>query len=223
MKLIVKTDNEIKKLKPRDIRNLIGSIVEEQYKDLVLWHKHEPSELIYAKPYKLGFEIVSWKNNIKLLKHIEEKLQNKKLHFGEIEAKVKKVWYKDENLTIPQQGLFFYYTRTPIILSTNPVEYKIVYATNQKEDKNDLIKYIKHRIKYDVVYKLKHYYGIDVSNSLKDLNLIIQKEDIKLVDYKEGEKKLQAAFLKFASNYSLPRFIGYKTGLGWGELVNLKI
>ena len=223
MKLIVKTNKEIKSLKPRDIRKLVGSIVDEKYKDLVLWHKHKPSELIYVKPYKLGFELVSWKNNVELLKHIEEKLQNRELYFEAVKAKIKKVWYKDEVLTIPQQGLFFYYTRTPIILSTNPVEYKIVYATNQKEDKSDLIKYIKHRIKYDVVYKIKHYYGIDVSNIIKDLNLIIQQENIRLVNYKEGEKKMQAAFLKFASNYSLPRFVGYKTGLGWGELVNLKI
>jgi hypothetical protein len=107
------------------------------------------------------------------------------------------------------------------MLAGNPVEYKIVYTLNTKKDKKELMKYIKHRIKSDVEYKAKYYFNLDFN--LDDLNIIIQKEDIRLVDYKDDTKKFQAAFLKFASNYSLPRFVGYRVGLGWGEILNQKI
>ena len=223
MKLIVKTDKEIKGLLPRDVRNFIASVIGEKYRDKVLYHGFAPSELIFVKPFKRGFEIVSYKNDADLLFHIEEAIRDKTINVFKTKAKIEKIWYKPEDLILPQKGLFFYYTRTPVILSTNPVEYRIVYATNNKKDKSDLIRYIKHRIKKDVIFKIKHYYGIDVSNVLKDLNLIIKEENVRLVEYKKGEKKRQAAYLKFASNYSLPRFVGYKTGLGWGELVNVRI
>jgi hypothetical protein len=221
MKLIVKTDKEIKNLTSRDIRNFTGAIVDKEYIDDVMWHKKTPPKLIYIKPFKLGFEIVTWTNDIGLLQHIAEKLKDKTINIKNINAKIKKTWFKDENFTIPQKGLYFYETRTPIILSVNPVEYKIVYATNTKEDKSDLIKYIKRRIITDIKYKAKHYYNLNLN--LDDLNLIIEDENVRLVEYKEDLKKFQAVFLRFASNYSLPRFIGYKTGLGWGEIISKRI
>jgi hypothetical protein len=221
MKLIVKTDKEIKSLKPRDIRNFIGAVTDDKYADDILWHKKTPPKLIYVKPYKMGFEIVTWTNDYGLLQHIAEKIQDKTMNIKGINAKITDTWFKDENFTIPQKGLYFYETRTPVILSTNPVEYKIVYAINTSNNKKALIDYIKHRIKNDVEYKAKHYFNLDLD--LKDLNLIIKNENVRLVDYKDGLKKFQAVFMKFASNYSLPRFVGYKTGLGWGELIPNKI
>ena len=223
MKLIVKTDKEVKKLRPRDIRNFIGSIVDEEYKDVVLWHKHLPPELVFVKPFKFGFEIVSWSNNTEVLNHIADKLQQKdlKLNIKDINTKIEKVWFKNEEFTIPQKGLYFYKTRTPMILAVNPVEYKIVYACNTKDNKDDLLKYIKHRIETNIKHQAKHYFNMDID--LDDLNLIIQNEDIRLVSYKEDSKKFQAAYLTFASNYSLPRFIGYSIGMGWGEIIHQKM
>jgi len=220
MKLVVQTDKIIKELKPRDIRNFIGSIVDETFKDEVLWHKKMPPELIYVKPFKYGFEIVSWKNRMDLLHHIHEKLIDKHINIKGIKANIKKSFFKEEGLTIPQKGLYFYKSRTPIILSTNPVEYKIVYACNTK-NQDDLIKYIKKRIKYSIIYNAKYYFNLNLN--LDDLNLIIEKQDIRLVEYKTGIKNFQAVFIKMASNYSLPRFVGYKIGLGWGELIMQKM
>jgi hypothetical protein len=221
MKVIVGTDKEVKKLTPRDVRNFIGSIVDKKYEDDVLWHQKKPSKLIFVKPYRLGFEIVTYTNDYGLMYHIAEKLEGKEINIKGVNAKVKKVWFKDENFVIPQKGLYLYETRTPIMLAGNPVEYKIVYTLNTKKDKKELMEYIKHRIKSDVEYKAKYYFNLDLN--LDDLNIIIQKEDIRLVDYKDDTKKFQAAFLKFASNYSLPRFVGYRVGLGWGEILNQKI
>ena len=224
MKLIVKTDKEINSLKPRDIRNFIGKIADESYKDDIFWHKHLPPKLIYVKPFRLGFEIVNYDNSLNLLNHIAkrlEKFKNRVINLKGIETKIKKVWFKPEEFIIPQKGLYFYKTRTPVRLSNNPVEYKIVYACNNKSDRRDLIRYITHRIKSDIEYKAKHYFNIDLD--LSDLNLIIQDENVRLVEYKKGLKDFQAVYMTFASNYSLPRFVGYGTGLGWGELIMQKM
>ncbi len=217
MKIFVKT-KELKNVKPRDIRNLLGSIVDNEFKDEVMWHKRKPPKIIYAKPYKKGFEIINYINDYRLMHHILKKLESIKnnIFLGGKKIKIEDIELKSEDFTIPQPGLYFYQTRTPIILSTNPVEYKIVYATNT-QNKKDLIKYIQHRIIHSTKLFAKEYFNIDL-DYLDDLNLIIQENDIRLVDYKEGLKKYQAVYLKLASNYSLPRFVGYKIGLGWGEL-----
>ena len=76
MKLFVKVKNELNGLLPRDIRDLTGSIVNEEYKDDVLWHKHKPPKLIFAKPVKKGFEIINYTNDYNLLLHIKDKLEN---------------------------------------------------------------------------------------------------------------------------------------------------
>ena len=220
MKLVVRTDKIIKELYSRDIRNFIGSIVDEEFKDTVLWHKKVPPELIYVKPFRFGFEVLSWKNRMDLLYHLYEKIKDKSINIKGIKANIENSFFKEEGFNIPQKGLYFYYTRTPIILSVNPVEYKIVYACNMQKQQDDLIRYIKKRIKYSIIYNAKHYFDLDIN--LDDLNLIIERQDIRLVDYKNGGKKFQAVFLKIASNYSLPRFVGYKIGLGWGELIEKK-
>jgi len=226
MKLIVKTDKEIKLLRPRDIRNFIGAISDKDYKEDVFWHKNLPPKLTYVKPFKLGFEIVNYDNSINVINHIAEKLEELKekkelIYLKGIETKIKKVWFKAEEFIIPQKGLYFYKTRTPVRLSDNPTEYKIVYACNNKSDRSDLIKYITRRIKNDIEYKAKYYFNIDLD--LSDLNLIIQDEEVKMVEYKKGLKDFQAVYMSFASNYSLPRFVGYGTGLGWGELIMQKM
>lgn len=224
MKLLIKTDTDkIYDIKPKDIRRYIGNIVDKQYEDKVLWHERKPPAIIYPKTFKGGFEIVNYTGDRKLMYHIWEKIEkNREIKLNGISCKVVKVRDKEEEYEIPKKGLYFYKTRTPIILSANPIEYKIVYATATKEDLSDFNNYVKYRIINDIKYKLKHYFDIDF-NKLDDLNLIIKKEDIRLVEVKEGEKKRQAVWLTFASNYSLPRFVGYANGLGWGELIMQKI
>jgi hypothetical protein len=221
MKLIAKTDKEIKLLTPRDIRNFIGSVVDEKYKDEVMWHKHLPPKLIYIKPFKNFFDILTYTNDIGLLYHIADKIKDKEIKIKGINAKIKDIDFKDETFEIPKKRLSFYTTRTPVILSTNPVEFKLVYTLNIKNKTDELKRYIIHRIRTDVEYRAKYYYNLDLN--LKDLELIIQNKKIRLVEYKEGLKKFQAVYMNFASNYTLPRFVGYKTGLGWGELISKKI
>ena len=55
-----------------------------------------------------------------------------------------------------------------------------------------------------------------------DLELMFDEKALRLIEIKEGVKKFPAIFGKFASNYKLPRFIGYKNGLGFGEVFEVK-
>jgi len=218
MKLKVYTDKNIKNLRPIDIRKIIGSITDDKYIDLVLWHKHTPPEVLYSKPLNNSFEIINYTNNLELLTHIKEKLQNIELFK---QAKVIKTEILPEDYIIPQKGLYVYETRTPIILSINPVEYKIIYAINQNNNLEDLRKYLTSKFIKDINHKLKHYFNTSIK--IDDLNLILQDKRIRLVEVKDDEKKRQAIFLKFASNYKLPRFVSYSNGLGWGELIEKQI
>jgi len=219
MKLLVKTDKPIKHLTSRDIRNFIASISSDNA-DEILWHKGgNLPRLVFTKPYDCAFEIISYSNNEDLINSIANNLQNKNIRIDKADANIIStiVGYEElifEKLTKP----ITYVSRTPMILSANPVEYKIVYATN-KYNKKDLFRYIIEKIKKDIQYKMKYYKKIDVSKEVENLQIDIKNAQLRLVEYKPYEKKKQAAYLTFESNYALPRFIGYKMGLGWGEII----
>jgi hypothetical protein len=220
MKLRVYLQNEINGLLPKDIRKYIGAIVPNEIKEEVLWHKNKPPKIIYAKPYKKYFEIINYTNDKRLIYLIKESLKKYPvLKMKGNETVIKDIKELPEEFNIPERGLYLYQTRTPIILSVNPVEYKIVYATNI-QNPNDLEKYIKHRIKSDIEYKLYEYFGIKYT--FDDFEMIINKKDIKLLSvYDIDKKKKQGAYITFSTNYSLPRFVGYATGFGFGELTEI--
>ena len=81
MKIVVKL-KDAGGFKPRDVRNYVGSIVDEKYKDLAMWHKNATPELIYVKPFKESFEIISNKNDISLMSHIAEKIEDHPNFYG---------------------------------------------------------------------------------------------------------------------------------------------
>ena len=216
MKLVIKT-TKLKNLLPRDIRRYIGDIVDVEYKELVLWHKRDLPELIYVKPYKNGFEIISYKNNVKLLIHIKNKLlEYPKINIKGIKSSIQKVFLQEEDYLIPQRQLSFYVIRTPIVIATNNTEFKLVYAINKNNNQKDFLKYLHRHFKNDLQYKLKKIHNIDMN--FDDLELMFDEKALRLVEVKEGIKKFPAIFGKFACNYKLPRFIGYKNGLGFGEI-----
>jgi len=220
MKIIVET-TKLKDLLPKDIRRYIGDIVDVEYKDKVLWHKRDVPELFYVKPYKNGFEIINYKNNMTLLKHIKEKLlEYPKLNLKGIKASIKDVLIKEEDYLIPQRQLSFYWIRTPIVIATNNTEFKLVYAINKNNNQKDFLKYLHRRFKSDLSYKLKKIHNIDMQ--FDDLELMFDEQALRLVEVKEGVKKYPAIFGKFACNYRLPRFISYKNGLGFGEIIEIK-
>lgn len=213
MKIVVKL-KDAGGFKPRDVRNYVGSIVDEKYKDLAMWHKNATPELIYVKPFKESFEIISNKNDISLISHIAEKIEDHPNFYGK---KIERVWLKNEQFNFPQRGLTTYMTRTPIIIGTNEKEIGISFACKVKNNMDDLTRYIAHRIKSDAEYQIKNWFGLDLK--INDFSIIsISNLKQLFLDYKDGVK-VPAVTMDFVSNFRLPRFVGYKIGLGWGEII----
>jgi len=215
MKIIVGTKQEIpKSIFPRDIRNYVGSIVDKKYKDFFMWHKHKQPPVIYVKPFKKGFEIVFYFNNFEAISHLIDKIKGNKNFYG---VEIKKVWSKEESLIPPLKIVnpITYNTRTPIIVGTNSVEWGIV--NNIKDNEKKLKDYFIYKIKDTISYQLKEYIGISVD--LKDVQINIKEYSFFFQKYKESS---YPAFMgTFDSNYQLPRFVGYKIGLGYGEIYRL--
>lgn len=215
MKIIVKA-KDAGSLTPRHVRDYVGAIVDQEYKDVCMWHKHSVPELIYPKLYKDGFEIVSVKNG-SVLEHIAGKIEASKKFYG---RNIEKVWFKEEKFGFPQRRLTAYQTRTPIVIGSNKVEYGIAVACAKNGRPADLKRYIGRRIKSDVEHYVKAYFGVNIS--IPDLSLNITELKQLFLNYKEGVR-LPMAAMSFTSNYSLPRFVGYKIGLGWGEIIERSI
>lgn len=213
MKIVAKV-KDCGVFKPRDVRNYIGSIVDDKYKDIVMWHKTITPELIYVKPFKDSFEIISNKNDISLAEHIVKKIEVHSNFYGK---KIERVWLKNEQFAFPQRGLTAYTTRTPIIIGTNEKEVGISLACKAKNNMDDLARYIAHRIKSDMEYQIKNWFGLNLK--IDDFSIISMSNLKQLfLDYKEGVK-VPAVTMDFVSNFRLPRFVGYKIGLGWGEII----
>jgi hypothetical protein len=200
--------------KPRDVRNYVGSIVDEKFKDLAMWHKHATPELIYVKPFKNSFEIISPKNDITLISHIAEKIEKNRDFYGK---KIEKVFLKNEQFLFPQRGLTCYSTRTPIIIALNSKEIGITLACKKNNEMDDLKRYLTHRIESDAEFQIKEWFGLDLKINEFAITSISNIKQL-FLDYKDGIK-FPAITMDFVCNYRLPRFIGYKIGLGWGEII----
>lgn len=210
MKVSVFTEDKIKKT-PRDVRNFIGSIASEKFKDYFMWHKKETPPIIYPLPHDNGFEIIMYHNNINMINDINSKLLKKPKFY---ETKVKSVRVFDYSYipAVKSDKFLKYRTRTPMVISLNEVEYKICYNVNK--DKIKLQKYLAHRIRSALNYQMKCYVGIDV---------IFNDLEVKLTQYsyfmtKDKDKHFPAIMMDFECNYILPEFLCYKIGLGYGQI-----
>lgn len=212
MKVIVGTKQEIpKSILPRDVRNYVGSIVDDRYKDFFMWHEHKQPPIIYAKPFKKGFEIIFYYNGFEAISHLMDKIKENKSFYG---VEINKIWNKEESLIPPIKTMkqITYTTRTPLIVGTNSVEWGIV--NNIKNDEEKLKEYLVYKIKDTISHQLKEYIGINVD--LNDMQLNIKEYKFFFQKYKESSYPAFTA--TFKSNYQLPRFVGYKIGLGYGEI-----
>lgn len=219
MKIIVKVPN-CGALSSRQIRNYIGSIVDKRYEDSVMWHKHTPSDIIYVKPFKHGFEIVFIKNYMNLINHVISKIKKNPLCYG---RQVELVWVKNEQVNIPSLEVSQYETRTPIILASNKIEHGICHASYVNGNKEDMFKYITHRITSDLEFQFLSWFGINIF--LPNLSIKILEYTTWINDYDKNNSKLKVLKLKmkFLSNYLLPRFVGKKIGLGYGEIIKTDV
>ena len=227
MKIKVTLSNNLSGFDSRDIRNFIGSIANEKDKDFVMYHGNGLSPVIYSKPYRNIFEITFAKSNEKSINVIGD-LANKLnsgnfLCYGERINKVD-VSYDNYLSFEDKKEMVFYKSRTPFVLGVNNTEYKILFNVSQKSDKTDFIKYLKRRIIDSVIFQAKEYLNSELPLDLLDkIEIYFQNQNNQFVfkNIKYKDKILPVMYLSFISNHRLPEFLGYKMGLGFGQIFNI--
>ena len=227
MKIKVTLSNNLSGFDSRDIRNFIGSIANEKDKDFVMYHGNGLSPVIYSKPYRNIFEITFAKSDeqsINVIGDLANKLNSKNfLCYGERINKVD-VSYDNYLSFEDKKEMVFYKSRTPFVLGVNNTEYKILFNVSQKSDKTDFIKYLKRRIIDSVIFQAKEYLNSELPFDLLDkIEIYFQNQNNQFVfkNIKYKDKILPVMYLSFISNYRLPEFLGYKMGLGFGQIFNI--
>lgn len=213
MTIILTFEESVKDLMPRDVRNVCGEITDQKYNDYFMYHERNAPPIFYLKPYYKTIQIVFARINFFAIQNLIENLEkNKNNFFG---RKIKKISTIEKSYSPPfyiGEQKIKYSTRTPILLSSNKIEYQMNYAfrLNNKEKE-----YIHKRIVSDLEYQLKSYLAIE--QDFNNLKLDFSFYKIFMEKYKKGENKV-ALLANFTSNYRLPISIGSSTGMGYGEL-----
>ena len=227
MKIKVTLSNNLSGFDSRDIRNFIGSIANEKDKDFVMYHGNGLSPVIYSKPYRNIFEITFAKSDeqsINVIGDLANKLNSKNfLCYGERINKVD-VSYDNYLSFEDKKEMVFYKSRTPFVLGVNNTEYKILFNVSQKSDKTDFMKYLKRRIIDSVIFQAKEYLNNELPLDLLDkIEIYFQNQNNQFVfkNIKYKDKILPVMYLSFISNHRLPEFLGYKMGLGFGQIFNI--
>lgn len=211
MKITVNTNKSLSNFNSRQVRNYMGSIAGEEFKDTVMWHERAFPPIIYAKPLGNRFEIYLTKNNESLLKHIADKINENRNFYG---ADILKIIVDGDDYYLPEKSIHIYKTLTPLVIAANTVEFKIIHSVVEKHNIQDFTKYLISRIKSDLEYQTK-------SIGVKIPNIMIKVQDFKFfkTSVKEGQKWFPAIKTMIISDYNLPEFIGYKVGLGFGRII----
>ena len=224
MKLTMKLETPIEWLSPRDVRDFLASVNKrDQYIEKILWHKHIPPELIYRRPTKDYLEIINYTNDIEMMEYFKNIVVGKEIYNSQGKSKIKHVSLKTENFEIPKPlAPYFavYRTRTPIIIASNGDE---IEKIRKIEDDNKAIKaFLKEFIVDSILHQARHYLGVEIPEDYRK-QILIDVIDIKYfyVPYPKREVKLNfpSVRCKVISNFLLPRFVGYRIGYGFGELM----
>jgi len=222
MKLKFFTDKSFdnKKVKPRDIRNIMMSALKDEATASKISNKkkkeHTQSTFVYPKPRPRSFEIVSYTNDLDALAELELALVGKTINLAGKDVLITDAKWENEQYESLKQELSMYKTRTPIVITSNPVEHKLVYNLSRKDD-DSLEKYIIQKIKEMIQIQVKEFFNKEIS--LDDLMIKITEFNKVTVDVAKGRYE-QAVYMSFMSNYRLPRFLGFKNGLGFGEILD---
>ena len=232
MKLVVIYEKPIlgnKRLYPRDIRNYIGAITKEDepLNKIAMWHKNMQPPLIYSMPNRKSFAIYSFLPKNKIEKDLEAIkkciLKNKEIHIKGINLKVKEVFIADYEYTEFQNGYFERNLMTPMIIASSNQEYRRARMLSQNNEINhsELEKMMTDTIKESIRFQHKDWFNQD-DVEIEDLMLIYKDVKYMAFEYKK-DQWYPAVRATIISNKMLPHFLGYKSGLGFGELASMKI
>lgn len=223
MKIVVRLENPFE-LTSRDVRDFVASVNKKQeYNSKILWHQHIPPEIIFTKPTQNGvFELVNYRNDIEMMEYLKRVIRNSEIYTQAGKSTIKYANLKTENFIMPKisPALAVYNTRTPIIIGSNDTDKERIRKIS--DDIGKIRHIAKSVIKDSIFYQIKHYLGIDVPVKQQE-DVVVDVADINFffVPYPKKEVKLDmpAVKCKVISNVILPRFVGYRIGYGFGELV----
>jgi len=225
MKAIFTLDKEIKKnsLLPRDIRNLVGAVMKNGKTKDALMNKdkngHTQSKFVYSKPRPKSFDILNYTDDIREMVELEAALVGKKITTNGNDVTITGCRLVEEGYQFPEKKLSIYSTRTPIIISGNPVEHKI--AHHAQKDSAKMENFLKRRIENLVALQVKQFFGKEfVFNDLEIKLISFNTRTITPNRKERPNEYVQGVYCEFVSNYSLPRYVGYLSGLGYGELLS---
>lgn len=217
--LIQYTNENSNRIFPRDVRNYIGSIVDEEYKRLFMWHERSSSPFIYGMPRNGYMSIYTYRNDMdEAIAHACDKIiENQSLKMAGINGKIDSVMVKNTDYSTFQNGMYEYNCRTPIIVGNIIWRHNEFREIMNSKSQMDLVQFVRSAIAETVSVHTRHYFDeeIDISDSL----MIMPKEPIKPFFHKyKDDRWYPAVNMSFISNMRLPQFIGYKIGMGYGEI-----
>jgi len=223
MKIKLFTDKSFdnKKVRPRDIRNIMMSALRNEEISSRIGNKgkskNTQSLFVFPKPRPRSFEILSYGNDLEALAEIEVALVGKSFNLGGKDVLITNCEWENEGYENIRQDLVSYKTRTPIVITSNSVEHKLVYNLARQDDDSELKRYIVSKIKEMIIIQVKEFFNKDIDLS----DLIIKINDFNKITVKITDDCYeQAVYIQFMSNYRLPRFLGFKNGLGFGEILD---
>lgn len=239
MKLIVLYKKPLEgnsRLLPRDIRNYIASILkdsdqkdEKEAHEVIMAHQNVQPTFIFSMPNRKSFCIYSFKKDPKtkrMMNAIKECIQkNQTLKINNVNAEVKEVFIARAEYTRFESGLFERRLRTPLVIAAAEFEYAICrkFSEEGKVDMAKLKKYTEKKIKETIGLMARDWFDTEeeVLELMEDTTIMFKDLEYTPIPYKKGEY-YPAVKGTIISDRNLPLFIGYKSGLGYGELSSLK-
>lgn len=225
MKLVVIYDEKPEhKLLPRDIRNIMGSLTkdEPEVNKLVMWHERKQPPLIYTLPTYSSFAIISYLETDEVknaLEFIKNKLKKDgALKLSNSSVKIKNAYIADYHYTRFSEGFYERKLKSPMVLGASAGEY--ARARELSKDGVDIEKlksFAVDTIKESIRFQNRDWFNKE-DFEVDDIMIMFKDIRYTVVKYKDNEN-YPAVFGTIISNRNLPDFIGYKCGMGYGELL----
>jgi len=235
MKLICIYKEPIKgdgRLFPRDIRNYLASITKEDTEahNAIMNHNNRQAEIIFSMPNRKSFAIFSYvggNGSKRVFETIEKRIkENPNIRIGNVSIQADKVFHTDFKFTRFECGMYERLLKTPLIIAKTKEELEecIAHTKGGNVDKKWLEDYTAKKIKELIRVMARDWFGNEALFDEELENTIIAYKDLKYspVRYKKGGVIFPAVKGTIISNRFLPNFIGYKCGMGFGELASLK-
>lgn len=233
MKIVILFKNKYqskKRLEPRDIRNYIGSITENnpELNKFVMWHERSLSPIIYSMPNPTSAAIFLFDKTSKKSEVFAEEIKkailaNSTLYVNDEIIEIADVRILEHHYTDFNKGYYERELKTPMIIAVSKSEYaraRKLSVDKDNIDYNKLEELVIEKITESIMTQTATWQGKenDISGEL-----IVKFRDLKYtpIKYKEGIY-FPAVRGAIISNMKLPQFLGYKIGLGYGELLTIK-